>query len=216
MTPVRIRDGAIAPELAAEFPGLRLVHATIAVGPGPSPPELVARLRGLADRDRGAGVVALRTRPVPSAYRAFFRQIGVDPDVRRIPAEAAAVARLLHGGLPSAGLVPDACLVALVETGVGVWALDADAQESPQLIIRTARAAEATGTPDGPAAGSLVVADAAGVQAVLFADPLPGQAAGSRSGAVTLYAIGVDGVPEIHLQEAMWTALDLLGATVAD
>ena len=32
----------------------------------------------------------MRTKPIPQAYRAFFRQIGLDPDVDRIPSEEAA------------------------------------------------------------------------------------------------------------------------------
>ena len=216
MSGVRVQDGAIAAELAAEFPGLRLCHATVAVRPGPSPPELVDRLRRLADRDRGAGVVALRTRPVPSAYRTFFRQIGLDPDVQRTPVEAAAVARLLHGGLRSQGWVPDACLVALVETGVPVWALDAGTGDGAhRLGIRTGRAGEQVGPDAAVTPGSLVVADEQDVRAILFDDPVPPHRVSPRTRAVTLYAVAVDGVPEVHLQEAIWIALDLLGAPMA-
>ena len=82
----------------------------------------------------------MRTKPIPQAYRIFFRQIGLDPDVTRIPSEEAAVARLLHGEFRSAGLIPDACLVALIETGVPVWALDADVVDEGGLGIRTATA----------------------------------------------------------------------------
>ena len=64
----------------------------------------------------------MRTKPVPQAYRAFFRQIGLDPDVQRIPSEQAALARLVQGGFRSVDLIADACLIALVETGVPVAA----------------------------------------------------------------------------------------------
>ena len=47
----------------------------------------------------------MRTQPIPHAYRAFFRQIGLDPDIDRIPSEEAAVARLLHGGFRSEDLI---------------------------------------------------------------------------------------------------------------
>ncbi len=79
----------------------------------------------------------MRTRPIPRAYRVFYRQIGLDPDVERVPAERAAVQRLLDGGFRSVGLVADACLIALLETAVPVWALDADAVAAPGLGIRT-------------------------------------------------------------------------------
>ena len=214
MTGAQIHEGPIAAELAAEFPGLRLRHVTVGARPGPSPPELVDRLRRLADRDRGAGVVALRTRPVPSAYRTFFRQIGLDPDVQRTPVEAAAVARLLHGGLRSQGWVPDACLVALVETGVPVWALHATDGDR-RLGIRAGLAGEQVGQDAAVTPGSLVVADQHEARAILFADPVPPHRVSARSRAVTLFAVAVDGVPEIHLQESIWTALDLLGVAAA-
>ena len=83
-------------------------------------------------------------RPCPRAYRVFFRHVGLDPDVDRPPAEAAILDRLLHGGFRSAGLPEDALLLAVVETGVPVWALDAAAVDGP-LGVRTARAGRAAG-----------------------------------------------------------------------
>jgi DNA/RNA-binding domain of Phe-tRNA-synthetase-like protein len=196
--------GTIAPEVAAEFPGLRLRHVTVGASRRSSPPELVARLRELANRYRGAGVVSMRTKSVPHAFRAFFRQIGLDPDVRRIPSEEVAVTRLLHGGFRSFDLISDACLVALIETGVPVWALDADVVDDAGPGIRTA----AAGEPAPP--GGLVVADGRTVHAELFGDPPAGHGVGSRTRRVTLYAVAVDGVPEIHVEEALWCVLDLL------
>ena len=72
----------------------------------------------LADRFRGAEALALRTRPVPAAYRVLFRQLGLDPDVTRTPVEALAVERLLRGGLAPRGLPEDALALATLETGV--------------------------------------------------------------------------------------------------
>jgi hypothetical protein len=62
------------------------------------------------------------------------------------------------------------------------------------------------------APGSLVVADASRVHAPLFGAPLARSAPGSSTSAVALYAIGVAGVPEIHLHEALWLASEMLGA----
>ena len=213
-SPTRLRSGHVASELADEFPGLRVRLATVTQGPRSSPPALVRRLAALSDRYRGAGVVSLRTRPVPSAFRTFFRQIGLDPDVERIPAEAVAVARLLHGGFRSTGLIADACLVAVVETGVAVWALDADGVDERDLGIRVCTGADvaALGPAQAPPPGSLVVADGRRVHALLFGDPLPGRAVSAATRRVTLYSVGVDGVPVIHVEEAMWTVLELLGA----
>ena len=84
--------------MQAEFPGLRLDWMTVEARRGREPAGgRSAGCGALSNRYRGASVVAMRTQPIPHAYRAFFRQIGLDPDVTRIPSEEAAVARLLHG-----------------------------------------------------------------------------------------------------------------------
>jgi hypothetical protein len=183
----------VAPEVAAELPGLGLRWLPTTCASGSTPPGLRARLADLSDRRRGLDAVALRTRPLPRAYRAFFRQIGLDPDLERIPAERAALERLMHGAYPSRGRVADACLLAVVETAVGVWALDAAAvgPEGPAIVLD-----------DG---GGLVVAGRDARLARLFEDP-----PAPRTRSLVLYAIAVPGVPEIHLHEALWLAGDAL------
>lgn len=195
---LRPADGFVDPEVAAEFPGLRLQWATVTARRAPSPPALVRRLRLAANRYRGASVVAMRTKPVPQAYRSFFRGIGLDPDVQRIPSEAAALQRLLHGEFRSQDVIADAALLALIETGVPVTALDADRVEAGGPGIRLED-------------GTLVVAGRAIVHAPLFGSPYPEHAVGQATRRVALYTVGVEGVPEIHLEEALWIALDLLG-----
>lgn len=198
MAPAAPRQGFVDPLVAEEFPGLRLRWVTVAARPASSPPALRAQLRELSNRYRGGGVVAMRTKPIPQAFRAFFRQIGLDPDVRRIPSEAVAVARLVQGGFVSVNVVADACLVALIETGVPVWALDADRVSDAGLGIRLA------------AAGSLTVGDGSATCCALFEDPLPQCAVTARTRRVTLFAVAVDGVPEIHMEETLWCALEHL------
>ena len=136
------------------------------------------------------------------------------------------VSRLLHGGFRSVDCVRDACLVALIETGVPVWALDADLVDAAGLGIRTTAgpAPGARGDNPGPARGglvvadpapapgSLVVADGSTVHAELFADPVPGHGVGARTRRVMLFSVAVDGVPAIHMDEALWCALEALGA----
>jgi DNA/RNA-binding domain of Phe-tRNA-synthetase-like protein len=192
------QHGFVDPRVAAEFPGLRLRWITVRARPGPSPPELRTQLRDLSNRYRGGGVVTMRTKPIPQAFRAFFRQIGLDPDVRRIPSEEVAVARLVQGGFRSVDLVADACLVALIETGVPVWALDGDRIEDAGLGIRVA------------GGGSLIVGDGSATCCALFEDPLPEVAVTPRTRRVTLFVVAVDGVPEIHVEEALWGAVELL------
>lgn len=204
-----LRAGPVAPELRAEFPGLRLVWLPVPGRAAPSPPGLRRRLRALSDRYRGPSVVTMRVKAVPHAYRAFYRQIGLDPDVQRIPGEAAAVDRLLHGEFRSVDRISDACLVALVETGVPVWAVDGAAVDEAGLCVRTAVAGDA-GAGVAAAAGSLVVADGRRAQAVLFSDPPADRRPGPRTRRIVLFALGVDGVPEIHVEEALWLAADLV------
>ena len=205
--------GFVEPAVAREFPGLRLDWVTTATRPRPSPPALVRRLAALSNRYRGATVVTMRTKPIPQAFRVFFRQIGLDPDVTRIPSEHAAVARLLHGGFRSTGLIADACLVSLIETGVAVWALDADRVAPGGLGIRTATAEDLRidAEPAPPVSvGSLAVADNAVLHAPLFAPPAAGHQVTDRSTRAALYSVGVPGVPAIHLEEALWICVELL------
>jgi hypothetical protein len=71
-------------EVEQELPGLALLSTHVEVGrpgslTGASPADLLSRLREKSNRFRGANAVAVRREPVPSAYRVFFRHIGLDP-----------------------------------------------------------------------------------------------------------------------------------------
>jgi DNA/RNA-binding domain of Phe-tRNA-synthetase-like protein len=213
--PIGPRRGAIDPAIAAELPGLRLDWLTITVASraAPSGADRTTRLRMLADRYRGATVIAMRTHPIARAYRTFYRQIGLDPDVDRIPSEQAATARLLQGGFRSADLISDACLMAVIETGVPVWALDAAAVDPAPPGLGIGLAGAGVAAPDGAALeGALVIRDHRAVHAPLFGTPLPGAEPAPSTTAVTLYSLGVEGVPQIHIDEALWLAADLLSA----
>jgi DNA/RNA-binding domain of Phe-tRNA-synthetase-like protein len=203
--------GSVAPLLAAEFPGLALRWVALDTRGAPSPPALRERLRELSDRARGARVLASRTQPIARAYRVFFRQTGLDPDVTRIPSEEAAVRRLLDGGFRSRGRIRDALLVALVETGVPVWALRHEVTDPETLTIRTSRAGEAVG--EGPvvlAEGQLVLADARRVHGALFGPLAPEHTIRPGPQALVLVCVGVDGVPSIFLEEALWLCAEIL------
>jgi DNA/RNA-binding domain of Phe-tRNA-synthetase-like protein len=191
-----VRPGLVAQELAAEHPGLWLAWTDVEATPGPTPPELRQRLRAMADRMRGADAIVLRRRDVPHAHRVFFRHVGLDPDVVRTPIEAIVLRRMQQGGLRPQGLIPDALTVATLETGVGVWALDAAAVVGA-LELRA----------EG---GRLVLADEQGPLAVLFQEPAGRAAVSKRTRRVALAAVGVPGVPDLFVQEALWTAWDIL------
>jgi DNA/RNA-binding domain of Phe-tRNA-synthetase-like protein len=208
-------EGFIAPELRAEFPGLRLDWVTARASTRASPAAVKRRLRGLSNRYRGASVVAMRTQPIPSAYRTFFRQIGLDPDTTRIPSEDAAVNRLLVGGFLPTSLIADALLIALVETGVPVWALNADLVDPGGLGIRTTVAGDRLGSGDGAVTlppGRLAVADARGVHGLLFGEIAPGHGVGPRTERAALFTVIVDGVPRIHSEEALWVCVEVLAS----
>jgi DNA/RNA-binding domain of Phe-tRNA-synthetase-like protein len=184
---------AIDPRVAEEHPGLRVWSARVPGGPGRTPPELRAQLRGLADRFRGAEAIAMRTKPVPWAYRVLYRHLGMDPDVQRTPVEALALERLLLGGYAERGVLEDALALATLETGVPVWAFDAE-RLAGGLELR----------PD--ADGRLVLADAAGAIAVLFSGPGPVHAPGRATTMLALVAVQAPGVDDLYVEEAVWTA----------
>jgi DNA/RNA-binding domain of Phe-tRNA-synthetase-like protein len=207
-----VEAGWIDSELAAEFPELRLWHLTLSARSGRSPASLRERLRELSDRFRGPQAVVLRQRPVPWAYRVFFRHIGLDPDVDRTPVEALAVERLKAGGFTSRSLLDDALTIAVMETGVPVWALDSDSIQG-ELGLRPAGRGERFGAGEYGAdipAGRLLVADDAGPVGVLFGALAPGRGVGPETTRMTLFSVQVAGVPDIHVDEALWTVADIL------
>jgi DNA/RNA-binding domain of Phe-tRNA-synthetase-like protein len=207
--------GWIEPRLRAEFPRLGLEWVTVETRGGGSSRELKSRLHELANGFQGQTVVAIRQQPVAHAYRVFFREIGLDPDITRTPLEHAALGRLMHGRFLSRGLLEDATLVALIETGVGVWALDADLVHAGGLGIRVTVDGDRLGSSEYGshlAARRLVVADADSVHAMLFGEIAPGHAPTPDTRRVTLFTVRVEGVPQIHIEEALWICVEALNA----
>ena len=155
-----------ASEIEQELPQLQLVVARARLARAgahrrSSPAGVQRQLRMLSDRFKGARAVGVRSEPVPAAYRVFYRQIGLDPEVAHTPMEAAVLERMLRGGFLSGNLLEDVLLIALIDTGVPVWAVDADAIDG-DLGVRLSRAGEPLGrAPDAWSlpAGRLVVAD---------------------------------------------------------
>jgi len=203
-------------EVSEELPGLHLIQIRSSVTRTlrGSPPGVKRRLAVLSNRWGGAHAIALRQRPVPAAYRVFFRHIGLDPDVVRTPLEEAMFARMLQGGFHSNHLLADALLITLVDTGVPVWALDAATVEDP-LGIRVSQEGEKFGGPPAERllpAGRLVVADPRRAVAVLFGKIASGHAAGIEADDVVLFTLQVPGVPSLHVDEALWECRAMLEA----
>jgi hypothetical protein len=188
----RLVAAAIDPIVADEHPGLRVWTARVEARPGRTPPELRERLRVIADRLRGPQAVALRTQPVPWAYRVLYRHLGLDPDVTRTPHEALVLDRLMHGGFTAGGVPADALALAVLETGVPVYAADADRVGALRLAPGDR--------------GRLELADDRGQVAVLFEPPLPDRAPGRATRALLLVAIQAPGVEDMYVEEAVWTA----------
>jgi hypothetical protein len=203
-------------EIQQELPELCIVslQASPRVGSltGPSPPPVLHRLRELSNRWRGARAVNVRQEPVPAAYRVFFRHIGLDPDTARTPIEAAVLERMLDGGFLSRGVLSDVLTIATVDTGVPVWALDANTLSGP-LGIRLSREGERLGdSREGPsvAPGRLVVADADRALAVLFGELAPAHTPRAGTRRLTLFSVQVAGVAQLHIEEALWACRLLL------
>lgn len=206
------RRGWVDPVVAAEFPELELHELTVPVGSGRSAPEIRQRLRYLSGRMRGAEAVALRTRPVPHAYRVLFRHLGMDPDEQRPPAEALVVQRLIRGEYAAENRLDDAITVAVAETGVPVWALDEDKLEGA-LGLRPARGRELLGTSehaDELPSGRLAVADGAGAVGILFGRLAPSHLVTRATTRTRLFAVRAPAVPQIHVEEALDTCVECL------
>lgn len=213
--PPAARDGLVAEPLRDELPGLGVVSVALPVPSAKRSPDGVREhLAMLSTRFRGADALALRQRPVPHAYRVAFRHVGLDPDATRTPIEAAAIERLVQGGFVSRGLLDDALTIALVETGVPLWALDADAVHG-DLCLRLARDGERLGDDDTAPFlpdGQIVVADERAPLAPLFGEPAPDRLPHRRTTRLLLYALRVDGVPLVNVEEALWRCAETLAA----
>jgi DNA/RNA-binding domain of Phe-tRNA-synthetase-like protein len=204
--------GWIAPELAEEFPELALWHTRIPARSGRSPEHVRSRLRGLADRMTGGHVIHMRQDPVPWAYRVFWRQVGIDPDTDRTPVEQLALDRLKAGGLRSRNLLDDAITIATLETGVPVVAFDADRVGSTVGIRLAAGGELLGGSGRRLSSRQIVFADERRALAVVSGEVAEERGVTPATERMVLASIQVKGVPEISVEEAIWTVADALAA----
>jgi hypothetical protein len=191
-----VQTGFVAQRVASELPGIGLRWITFDVSDDVTRRSSVGlreRLRALSDRVRGADALALRSRPIPHAYRVLFRSLGIDPDSERVPVEEYLLERLKRGGFPSRGVLADALLIATVETGVGVWALDAS-RFSGSLGLALA-------------GERVVVADSSTSLVRVFGVPPKVPSSCSR---LALFAVVAPGVAAVAVEEALWVAWDVV------
>ena len=204
------RPGFLDAGLGEEFPGLGLRYLTVDRGSGRSTKALKQRLRILSDRFAGPQAINLRQRPIPWAYRVFFRHIGLDPDEQRTPVEEIALERMKKGGFVSQNLLDDALTIAIMESGVALRAFDADRAEPPIGIRPTTADERLEGRPGALPRGTLVIADQRRPLALLFGAIGSGRGVDKGTGRILLCAIQVQGVPEIAVEEALWLAREAL------
>jgi len=205
-------QGWVAPHIAAEFPGLGIAWVEVEGRVGRSPEAVRHRLRGLSDRFYGSHAIHMRERPIPWAYRVFFRQIGLDPDHTRTPIEQLALERLHDGAFASRGLPTDALTIATVETGVALRALDAERIEG-RLCIRDSAPGESLAGKAGELAhGTLTIADERRPLELLFGDGPREHGVGEATKRIAIVAVQVKSVPQISVDEALWIARAAIAA----
>jgi DNA/RNA-binding domain of Phe-tRNA-synthetase-like protein len=198
--------GWVAPAVADELPGLGLAWTTVQARSGRSPRQVKERLRELSNRFHGGHAIQMRQRPIPWAYRVFFRQIGLDPDRTRTPIEELALLRMKQGHFKSRNLLDDALTIAIVETGVALRAFDADRVEGRLGIRASAPGESLEGRPSELPSGTLIIADEHRPLALLFGATAEGRGVHPRTERITLVAMQVKGVPDISVEEALWLA----------
>jgi DNA/RNA-binding domain of Phe-tRNA-synthetase-like protein len=201
-------DGA----LAEEFPGLSIVSTVLEASAGRSPEALRERLRSLSDRIGGPQAIQLRQQPIPWAYRVFFRHIGLDPDTTRTPVEQLIFERIHDGSFKSRNRVDDALTIGMVEVGVALRAFDADRTEGRIGLRLSAEGEGFEGRVSPLPDGTIVVADEERPLGILFDRTADGRGVRKGTSRVLLAAIGVRGVPDIALEEALWVAGSALRA----
>lgn len=207
-----MQRGWTAPELAEEFPGLDVYWLAVEARIARTPDAVRRRMRDLAGRITGAGVVQSRQDTVPWSYRVLWRRLGVDPDTDRTPVEELMVQRLEHGGLPSRGMPADAIVVATLETGVPIVVADA-AKLSGSPGLRPARVGETLGGAEGALRpGEVVYADEQAPLARLDGAVAAGHAVGEDTSTMAVCALAAAAVSRIEIDEALWIAADMLEA----
>ena len=103
------------------------------------------------------------------------------------------VERLLTGGFATRGLPEDALALATLETGVPVWAVDADRLGARSSWRPTRTAGSCSPTPRAPSRSCSAARAGTG------AEP--------RTRALALLAVQAPGVEEMFVEESVWTAV---------
>jgi phenylalanyl-tRNA synthetase beta chain len=95
--------------------------------------------------------------------------------------------------------------IATLETGVPLLAFDAE-RLAGELALRRAHDGEELG-----AEGSVVIADQERPVAVLLGERAPGAGVTETTERITLAAVQAKGVGNLAVEEALWTAIEIMG-----
>ncbi|CAB4935457.1 unannotated protein [freshwater metagenome] len=227
--------GWIAHDVEEELPGLELLSWTTEGTEWRRRSPRWARdwLGRLSTRVDGPTVLNAHREDAPAAHRELLRRIGRDPNEDRAPQEAAYHDRIKHGGFPHRGTPKDILLLVLLETGVPIWALDADritgdlgirrsllgeleaGEPAPRrrgpagrLLGRPDPAEEAAARP--PRRPEPVVVDGTGVVAEIGREPRDPFVARRRTTRTTFFCARVPGLPDLRVEEAIWMCRSLV------
>lgn len=208
--PLALERGAVASDLRGDFPELAIWAVAVDAKPGTSPDAVRRRLEAGGARLTGTDAIGTRSESTPWAYRVFARRVGIDPELVEQPVEAAALQRTAPSA--SGALPGDAQLVAVAETGVPVLAFDADKLDG-DLWLRRAQPGERVAADGAPLdAGRPVLADRVKVVAVPFGAADPSVATTKRTKRMSFAALQVKGVPDVGVEEALWTVVEIARA----
>jgi DNA/RNA-binding domain of Phe-tRNA-synthetase-like protein len=137
--------------------------------------------------------------------------VDIDPDEAERAVEAAALQQRTPLTDNASGALPgDAQLIAVAETGVPVLAFDADRLDGELWLRRAApgeRVADRAIEPGRP-----VLADRTRVVAVPFGPDDPDTAVTRATKRMTFVALQVKGVPDVGVEEALWTVVEIARA----
>src|SRR3954447_23657727 len=209
--PLALERAPVANDLRADFPELALWFTEVAAKPADSPAPVKRRMAAAGDRVTGAGAIGTRSESTPWAYRVFARRVGIDPDEAERAVEAAALQqRAPLGGEATGALPDDAQLIAVAETGVPVLAFDADRLDG-DLWLRRAEPGDRVGD-RALEPGRPVLADRTRVIAVPFGPQAPDAAIDKSTKRMTFVALQVKGVPDVGMEEALWTVVEIVRA----
>jgi len=202
--------GWVAPELSEELPGLAIRYLVLDQGSGRTPRHVRDRLAELSNRFAGPQAINLRHRPIPWAYRVFYRHIGLDPDDQPTPVEAIALERMKRGGFQSQNLLDDALTIAIMESGVALRAFDADRINGRLGVRPTTDGEGLEGRPGPLPVGTLAIVDEERPLGLLFGATGAGRGVHPRTRRTILAAVQVKGVPDIAVEEAIWLAAGVM------